>query len=238
MWSAIDFKVVDEWVKKNIKIFNPQTGLDETRPENELAGIELPVQGEFAPMGIYWESIGAKNIRDLCEVWDGGAGKRKGISWWVKWMHTYWLEDYVLWIVREVSQECGIHAAGKNLLPFDHLKPLYNTDFKFEVDVYAIRGFQLFGLSCSTEDKIRDLKLKLFEARVRTTQIGGDESFTALVCMAGEDLQNGCPKLKRQLKESWDDFSNRVEVIGNQYLGEAVLKERLIKWFTGGAANE
>jgi hypothetical protein len=52
----------------------------------------------------------------------------------------------------------------------------------FELDVVAMRGYQLFGCSCSIDSRKNILKNKLFEAFVRARQIGGDEARVGLVC--------------------------------------------------------
>ncbi len=65
----------------------------------------------------------------------------------------------------------------------------------FQFDVAAMRGYQLFAFSCTTEDGKRKgkrglLKQKLFESYVRARQMGGDEACAALVCCAEQEEAN------------------------------------------------
>ena len=159
------------------------------------------------------------------------------------WLYSFWLEDYVLMCIQAVAQQCGIHETGKSVEPYDLLANRYGgKEGCFVFDVYAIKGIQLFGISCTVSRK-ELLKLKLFEAFVRARQIGGDEARVGLVCMASENPDSGRPKLKRQLKESWDESSNMIEVFGAEDLlvapnGTHKLQQQLIEWFSGRVVHE
>lgn len=230
LWAQIGFDAIDRWIKEKCQE-NIGVRKDEfvTLPYSKLRSLPLPDQDEFAIMRSHWQREGVKTFEELAILWNMKGDKNHNGSNLANWLHTYWLEDYVLLCVQDIAPACNIHQSGKSLKPFDQLIP----DSKFEFDVFAIQGFRLFGISCTTEEKIRVLKLKLFEARIRTSQIGGEESRTALVCNATNDPHSGCPMLKAQLKESWDIFSHRVEVIGKSDLKEDKLKQRLKLWFEG-----
>lgn len=109
------------------------------------------------------------------------------------------------------------------------------TEFQF--DVVAIRGYQLFAFSCTTEsgDHENDterrgifnsrlesgpgrvlLKQKLFEAYVRARQMGGDEACVALVCAME---QGEADKLQEEMRR---DISpeGRIRVFGRGCLAK------------------
>ena len=52
---------------------------------------------------------------------------------------------------------------------------------RFELDIFIIVGYQLTGISITTETKANMSKLKGFEVIHRVMQIGGDESKAILV---------------------------------------------------------
>lgn len=99
-----------------------------------------------------------------------------------EWLDGLWLEHYVLEEVKKISVEQFI----KENYGMTFKIPLEGTEKGFEFDVAFTRGYQLFAISCSTTSK-RDLcKQKLFEAYLRSRQMGGDEARAILVCCSDE----------------------------------------------------
>lgn len=134
-------------------------------------------------------------------------------------LRGYWLEDHVLGKVLSVAQDCYLHDCGSSLeigLPFNERRHF------FEVDVVALRGYQLFAVSCTLLSKVKDCKQKLFEMVLRARQLGGDEARIALVCSAdNREKQN----LEDQLRD------DRIAVFGKN--DWANLEVGLRKWFRG-----
>lgn len=95
---------------------------------------------------------------------------------------------------------------------------------EFEADVLALRGYQLFYFSCYAGSEFQKAKLKLFEAMLRASQLGGDEAKFALVSCV--DRQED---LRRQVEANWQK-SGQVEVFGRDSLPK--LSDKLQKWFT------
>src|SRR5262249_53537143 len=91
---------------------------------------------------------------------------------------------------------CGLQEVAGNL------EPDLSEDANFEFDMAAVRGHQLFALTCSNraEDKgsYSALKHKLFEALLRARQIGGDEARVALVCCR-EEVQGLKPEAPAEI---------------------------------------
>ncbi|HEY89046.1 MAG TPA: DUF1887 family protein [Thermoflexia bacterium] len=96
-----------------------------------------------------------------------------------KWFNGEWLEHYVLAQLLEVAAEVQVHDCGMSLAT-DQRRG--KADFDFEFDVAAMRGYQFFGISCTTSTNKNVAKQKLFEAYLRARQLGGDEARVGLVC--------------------------------------------------------
>jgi hypothetical protein len=136
-------------------------------------------------------AIGFKHPETLCRQLDGG----------------YWLETCVLQALLSIAEKYCLHDVCMNIEP-----TIGNTEF--ELDVLAIRDYQLYGVSCGTDtDSDGDrghLKLKLFEAYVRAQQLGGDEARAALVCAANDPAG-----LEAEMRR---DLSPHVKVFGRKHL--------------------
>lgn len=122
-----------------------------------------------------------------------------------KWFTSIWLEEYVFRQVQAIQSAQQINDLKMSI------KPALGDEDSFEFDVAFMRGYQLFGLSCSAMFKKASLKEKLLEAAVRATQLGGGETCFALVCCAeGDTLQ----QLRSQLKSLPNLDERRVRVFG------------------------
>lgn len=135
-----------------------------------------------------------------------------------KWLDGIWLEDYVLQAIKQIQQE------DENII--DEFGMSFNFPPKaniaeFEFDVAFLRGYQLFALSCTTDDTPGLCKLKLFEAYRRAKQMGGDEARVALVCCS-----NNPSKIRDNFLAQIKD--EKVQVFGSQDLLE--LGKKLQSW--------
>ena len=142
-----------------------------------------------------------------------------------KWLDGMWLEDYAFDQLQSVAGkgDCDINQNGLAI----NLKPENREGREFEADVIAVRGYQLFYLSCSTASEKSKLKPKLFEALERATQLGGDEAKIGLVCNSDSPV-----KLRQECEADWESFaSNQIEVFGREDL--PILADELKRWFKG-----
>lgn len=139
-------------------------------------------------------------VEDLCE-----------------WFKGQWLEHYTFVCLDALRSSFGFHSILLNINTKYSVKSQYKA---FEIDVVAIRGYQLFAFSCSTDPRKSELKKKLFEAFVRARQLGGDEARIALVCT------NKIPTiLEDEMKSTIDP---RIKVFGQDNL--ATLQDDLADW--------
>lgn len=142
-------------------------------------------------------------------------GKKDGFKGWLQ---DKWLEHYVLGIVNEFAEELKFHECWRNV----------NTELvNFEVDVIAVRGYQLFLFSCTTSDGRKTLKSKLFEAYIRARQLGGDEARVALVCCSDEP-EVIRKELEQEVNQDDGDPSGRIQVFGRRHLSN--LKDHIRSW--------
>ena len=135
-----------------------------------------------------------------------------------QWLDGAWLEYYVLFQIQAVAEDCQLHDWGMTLAT-----DVESSLFEFEFDLAAIRGYQLFGISCTTDLSKTIGKPKLFEAYIRSRQLGGDEARVGLVC--------GYPdpeKLQSEVAYSWE-AEGKIKVFGPQHLPN--LGDHLIRWF-------
>lgn len=98
----------------------------------------------------------------------------------LKFFDSFWLESYCLSQMQAFVERGELDSAMRNVVV---------KDPQFEIDVTATRGYQLFVMSCTTIDQPdkgekATLKHKLFEAYVRSRQLGGDEARVMLVTLS------------------------------------------------------
>lgn len=96
---------------------------------------------------------------------------------------------------------------------------------RFELDVAAMIGYQLFAISCmAAVPKGRAAyKEHLLEAFVRARQLGGDEARVGLVCFYADAAQ-----LEAELQETWLT-QDAIRVFGRSHLPD--LDIHLRDWF-------
>jgi hypothetical protein len=103
------------------------------------------------------------------------------LEYFCKWLDGIWLEHHVL---EQVKSIVGSYFIQDHAMNFEI--PLVGTKDGFEFDVAFTRGYQLFAISCSTTSNRSLCKSKLFEAYLRSQQMGGAEARVALVCCFDE----------------------------------------------------
>ncbi|MEA3395841.1 MAG: hypothetical protein U9R05_00065, partial [Chloroflexota bacterium] len=132
-----------------------------------------------------------------------------------------WLEHYVLAELLKIAYDAQVHDCGMSLAT-DQSRGA--SDFDFEFDVAALRGYQFFGISCTTSSNKDKAKQKLFEAYIRARQLGGDEARVGLVCAYEKAY-----RFEAEVEQEWL-AKGKIKVFGPRkwpYLA-ACLKEWLI----------
>jgi hypothetical protein len=135
----------------------------------------------------------------------------------IDWFKGKWLEHYTLFHLKKViagrddvnDYAMNLHCIGDN--------------FNFEFDVAAMRGYQLFAISCTASDQKGRCKEHLLEAYIRAQQMGGNEARVALVCAYRDP-----PSLLAEIEEPWD-AEGKLRVFGASHLLN--LGDHLQEWF-------
>jgi hypothetical protein len=146
-----------------------------------------------------------------------------------QWLSGTWLESAVLAALQQCAQELQLKECYMDIKLKVPVKKAGDTEThapgqkagktEFQFDVVAIRGYQLFAFSCSTESARKGggrglLKQKLFEAYVRAQQMGGDEACVALVCcMEQEEADKLQEEMRRDISPE-----GRIRVFGRERL--------------------
>ncbi|MEM1043985.1 MAG: hypothetical protein AAGI91_15325 [Bacteroidota bacterium] len=104
----------------------------------------------------------------------------------LRWLRGSWLESLALDALVRAEDDLGLHGVAWSVESRPDIQALRTDDGtddydKFELDVMALRGYQLFAVSCTTSQGKSDVKKKLFEVLHRARQIGGDEARAAVV---------------------------------------------------------
>lgn len=129
----------------------------------------------------------------------------------VDYIRGLWLEDYV----RQQIQNAAINEMSLTPEVFGQsLKAKRDSEKEFELDLYLIRGYQLIGISVTTDTTESLCKSKGFEIIHRTRQIGGDGRVALLVTLLSDEKRD---RIQEELKSD-TDISERFRVFGESDL--------------------
>ena len=141
-----------------------------------------------------------------------------------KWLDGVWLEHYTFAQLEKIAAAQHLHPDGMGIgLDTDPEKSPYD----FEVDVAAMRGYQLFALSCTRDCSDGLCKSKLLEAYTRAKQLGGEEARVGLVSCHGNPAI-----VQKEAEDAWG-AKDRVRVFG--YRDLLCLSDELAQWFESTA---
>jgi hypothetical protein len=146
------------------------------------------------------------------------------------WLLGGWLEELTLDSAFNLKELGYFHDYGGNFktIPGDWTKTSSfgprNDAKNFELDVAAMRGYQLFGFSCIASRKPGgETKKHMLEAYVRAKQLGGDEARVALVCLTETPEQ-----VLNEIEREWLTTKGHVKVFGIHQLEK--LTENIKNW--------
>ncbi|MBU1262498.1 MAG: hypothetical protein KKE44_26315 [Proteobacteria bacterium] len=135
-----------------------------------------------------------------------------------------WLENYVLMILKEKTSH--------KTIPIECNWKLMKQDGgkNFELDVIVLNGYQVCGISCTTDTTEGLCKEKGFEVLHRVNQIGGEEAKAVLItCL----VQDKVERLEDDLRYETGG-ENKLIVLGIEDLKEEILWEKIRKHIWGG----
>ncbi|HKQ77018.1 MAG TPA: DUF1887 family CARF protein [Blastocatellia bacterium] len=189
--------------------------------------VALNLSGGLSPVANELTSGGGNTLGDVIDSRRWGFKDAEDLAGW---LDGGWMEHYITKIITDQQNRYKVDDYGRNITGKLKRFPAIN---RFEIDVAAMRGYQLHVFSCySGSDKGR-AKQKLFEAVTRAQQLGGDQARAALVCCADDP-----DAIEREVAQSWD-LKNRVRVFGQRDLlnlgHQDPRLDELHKWFDSGA---
>jgi len=167
--------------------------------EPVIEAFDLLSQGQTSAEAAIARALGYSSLRSCTEFFKGR-----------------WLEEYVFDAL--VSQADALEledwAIGLELQKVGQ-RPM-------EIDIAAVRGYQLFAISCIVTEKASKAKEHLLEVFVRARQIGGDEARFAVVCFVDEYLA-----LQDEVSEQWD-ARGKIRVFGRDHMPD--LAQHFNEW--------
>lgn len=172
------------------------------------------------------DGFGVKGGETLQTVVQKNSGDFDRVSTLTNWFNGLWLEHYTFSQIAAACQEEKFKLNANGLVT--NLRATSESGRDSQADVLALRGYQLYYFSCYTGSDPTTTKLKLFEAIVRATQLGGEEARAAVVACVDNPVA-----LRRQVEEELEDDSRegQFEVFGRDSLPK--LAGELKRWFDG-----
>ncbi|MDD3829138.1 MAG: hypothetical protein PHY79_24470, partial [Anaerolineae bacterium] len=148
---------------------------NEVRSEMQRSGATHPF------LRVLESTLGLEAERPL-NLWL--AAKREGFGTPQKlsnWLLSDWLEEWTLACVKACAEETGCREWYRDIVGEIPGNTARAATRQFQIDVAALRGYQLFALSCKAVSVLREAKLGLMEIFARSRQMGGEEARAALV---------------------------------------------------------
>ncbi len=189
--------------------------------KSELRKIPIP-GAEFPEAHSVFQKLDSEShASTLGDLYDSLCATDKNISInsFAKYLDGEWLDYFTLSCIRKIAADCRLNDFGMDIK--------FQQNRRFQFDVVAMRGYQLFAISCSTTNDKRLAKSKLFEVYIRARQMGGDEARIGLVTMYPETEE-----LQSEIDEEWFT-EGQVRVFGPDDLEQ--FPEALTDWFQTGS---
>lgn len=211
--------------------------------KNAQPGAEtLPTQAEFAALAPFVEQLArACNTPQPAPTEVAAFLGKEVLRKCDDFLRGKWLEEWALWALLPLLEQNNLHDHAMNLFLRQPPDPTGRKPQPpaFELDVAAIKGYQLHLFSCiategmdnmSVNDKDEpkagdrgEAKRHLFEAYMRARQVGGDEARVALVsCVINPE------KLEAEVTRDWD-AEGKIKVFGRPQL--LSLSDAFADWF-------
>ena len=219
--------VTEDILTALVEIHLTQEGYEQWREYGGTAYVDLPDLRTWPAITPFMIAIEQHlGINATSEQVAGVMGRFPQLISYSKWFNGTWLEEYVLRQLATLPANVGINSYGMGIEPIRGTSS--SRSASFDLDVAAMRGYQLFAFSCMVagvraKRSRSAYKEHLLEVFVRARQLGGEEARVALVCHYDNPLA-----LQAELEESLLS-KGIVRVFGRQHLLK--LNEYLYEWF-------
>ncbi len=207
-----------QWVGGTLRLHCRRVDGDDWKSNEQLRSVslKLPTDDSLSEVIQLLRSELQLTGGDLSLVHDAFENRPRRFC---RWLDGIWLEHYVLDCLNVLAVSLHINERAQNIVP---------NQVEFDLDVVALRGYQLFAFSCST-DQYKS-QLKLFEAFIRARQLGGDESRVALVCCS-----NDPDAVEHEMRRDIDP-EGRIRVFGRKHLAD--LATHVAQWIQSQSGEE
>ena len=145
-----------------------------------------------------------------------------------------WLEDLVLKSLKNLSNQNDIPKVNEIKKSVEAEYAEYK-DRLTEIDLVVMKGYQMYLISCTTSQGIKDVKQKAFEAIYRAEQLGGEHAQVIIVSLMTSYNISTLYKDLKQFDASknccligFDEVTNEINGNGGDTLSSK-LKERINK---------
>lgn len=146
----------------------------------------------------------------------------------IEFLDGKWLENYVLMILKDkIAKE----FSGKKVPIECNWKLMRQGGGKdFELDIILLNGYQVCGISCTTDTSEKLCKMKGFEVLHRVNQMGGEEAKAVLItCLTHNHCERGdqVKILEDDLRYETGSEKDKLIVLGIEDLKEERLWEKI-----------
>jgi hypothetical protein len=155
-----------------------------------------------------------------------------------------WLEYYIVKVLNEENSKdqlkCISLDKGNNFIHSLEANK-QGVSKKLELDIAILYGYQLIGISITTDNKADMCKMKAFEVLHRVSQIGGEESKAMLICCFEDKIiEKGKIKEDNRISEFEEDIKSitgtgeeKFKTIGIDKLKKNVLIKEIEEFICG-----
>ncbi|MBB5325140.1 DNA-binding ferritin-like protein (Dps family) [Anoxybacillus tepidamans] len=149
----------------------------------------------------------------------------------IEFLHGKWLEDYMLYAIQQIKSDICLSEVRQGIEAKYELRPC-------ELDIVAMKGYQMYLFSCTTSSEIKIVKGKAFEALHRAEQLGGSHAKVVMVSMLSSKKkgnrgnENYNDNLMKDLASFNAQYEKTVSLIGYEELENfELLTEKLKEIF-------
>lgn len=157
----------------------------------------------------------------------------------LKFLDGKWLEQYVYKVILAGIQKDDLLNTKLNegRVTIEENLELKRTNKqdsgkKFELDIIVVNGYQVCGISITTEEREGLCKLKGFEIIHRTQQMGGDEALSILITFINDEEKE---KFANDLRQKAGTSEHSLLVLGLGDLEPEILWKKIRKYIWGDA---
>ncbi|ALA68996.1 hypothetical protein GT50_01520 [Geobacillus stearothermophilus 10] len=148
-----------------------------------------------------------KEVKDVFPIhWYESSKSVKLFKTSIEFLHGKWLEEYMLYAIRKIKSDVGLSEVRQGIEARYKSRPC-------ELDVVAMKGYQMYLFTCTTSSEIGLVKQKAFEALHRAEQLGGSHAKVVMVSMLSSEGKgtNGSEPCNDNLWKDLASFNAQYE---------------------------